>query len=50
MKRAVFFTMMRSKEILKADFVFRYAMKDVNLLYWNKRIAAMKKGKKDGTI
>ena len=38
--------MMRSKEILKADFVFRYAMKDVNLLYWNKRIAAMKKGKK----
>lgn len=38
--------MMRSKEILKADFVFRYAMKDVNLLYWNKRIATMKKGKK----
>ena len=38
--------MMRSKEILKADFAFEYAIRDVNLLYWNKRIAAMKKGKK----
>lgn len=35
-----------SKKILKADFVFGYAIRDVNLLYWNKRIAAMKKGKK----
>lgn len=35
-----------SKEILKADFVFGYVIRDVNLLYWNKRIAAMKKGKK----
>ena len=35
-----------SKEILKADFVFGYTIRDVNLLYWNKRIAAMKKGKK----
>ena len=38
--------MMRSKEILKADFAFEYAIRDVNLLYWNKRIATMKKGKK----
>lgn len=35
-----------SKKILKADFVFEYVIRDVNLLYWNKRIAAMKKGKK----
>ena len=35
-----------SKKILKADFVFGYVIRDVNLLYWNKRIAAMKKGKK----
>lgn len=35
-----------SKKILKADFVFGYAIRGVNLLYWNKRIAAMKKGKK----
>ena len=35
-----------SKEILKADFVFGYTIRDVNLLYWNKRIATMKKGKK----
>lgn len=35
-----------SKEILKADFVFGYVIRDVNLLYWNKRIATMKKGKK----
>ena len=35
-----------SKKILKADFVFGYAIRDVNLLYWNKHIAAMKKGKK----
>ena len=35
-----------SKEILKADFAFRYTIRDVNLLYWNKRIATMKKGKK----
>ena len=31
---------------MKADFVFEYVIRDVNLLYWNKRIAAMKKGKK----
>ena len=31
---------------MKADFVFGYTIRDVNLLYWNKRIAAMKKGKK----
>ena len=35
-----------SKEILKADFAFRYTIRDVNLLYWNKRITTMKKGKK----
>ena len=35
-----------SKEILKADFVFGYTIRAVNLLYWNKHIAAMKKGKK----
>ena len=35
-----------SKKILKADFVFGYTIRDVNLLYWNKRIATMKKGKK----
>ena len=35
-----------SKKILKADFVFGYVIRDVNLLYWNKCIAAMKKGKK----
>ena len=35
-----------SKKILKADFLFGYAIRDVNLLYWNKCIAAMKKGKK----
>lgn len=35
-----------SKKILKADFVFEYVIRDVNLLYWNKCIAAMKKGKK----
>lgn len=35
-----------SKKILKADFVFGYVIRDVNLLYWNKRIAVMKKGKK----
>lgn len=35
-----------SKEILKADFVFGYTIRAVNLLYWNKCIAAMKKGKK----
>lgn len=35
-----------SKKILKADFVFGYVIRDVNLLYWNKRIAGMKKGKK----
>ena len=35
-----------SKKILKADFVFGYVIRDVNLLYWNKHIAAMKKGKK----
>lgn len=34
-----------SKKILKADFVFGYTIRDVNLLYWNKRIATMKKGK-----
>ncbi len=32
-----------SKEILKADFAFRYTIRDVNLLYWNKRITTMKK-------
>lgn len=32
-----------SKKILKADFVFGYVIRDVNLLYWNKHIAAMKK-------
>lgn len=31
---------------MKADFVFGYVIRDVNLLYWNKCIAAMKKGKK----
>ena len=31
---------------MKADFVFGYAIRAVNLLYWNKHIAAMKKGKK----
>lgn len=35
-----------SKKILKADFVFGYTIRAVNLLYWNKHIAAMKKGKK----
>ena len=35
-----------SKKILKADFIFGYVIRDVNLLYWNKCIAAMKKGKK----
>ena len=25
-----------SKKFLKADFVFGYAIRDVNLLYWNK--------------
>lgn len=35
-----------SKEILKADFVFGYTIRAVNLLYWNKHIAAMKRGKK----
>ena len=35
-----------SKKILKADFVFGYTIRDVNLLYWNKRITTMKKGKK----
>ena len=35
-----------SKKILKADFVLGYVIRDVNLLYWNKRIAVMKKGKK----
>ena len=35
-----------SKKILKADFVFGYTIRDVNLVYWNKRIAAMKRGKR----
>ena len=39
-----------SKKILKADFAFRYAIRDVNLLYWNKCNSGHEKGEKDGTI